>query len=97
VVKGVIDDYDELVKTLESIGHFLSRHEVRIEMSPTVTVNETFVKISVELLSTLALATKQIRQGNGGDGPVTGPAHAGRGSDSHTVDPGFPLSCPKYY
>jgi hypothetical protein len=65
-VKAVIDNYDasSLASFLESIGHFLSRHEVCTEMPPTVTANETVVKFPVELLSTLAFATKQIKQEN---------------------------------
>ena len=37
VVKGIIDDYhdDALVKVLESIDHFLNRHEI-YTMSPTI-------------------------------------------------------------
>jgi hypothetical protein len=65
-VKAVIDNYDasSLASFLESIGHFLSLHEVCTEMPPTVTTNETVVKFPVELLSTLAFATKQIKQEN---------------------------------
>ena len=36
VVKGVIDDYhDALVKVLESVDHFLNRHEIHT-MPPTI-------------------------------------------------------------
>ena len=48
---------------LESIGHFLNRLEIYTEIPPTDSMNEMIVKILVELLYTLALATKEIQQG----------------------------------
>ena len=48
---------------LESIGHFLSRLEIYTEIPPTGAMNEVIVKILVELLSTLALTTKETKQG----------------------------------
>ena len=48
---------------LESIGHFLNRLEIYTEIPPTDAMDEMVVKILVELLSTLALATKEIKQG----------------------------------
>ena len=63
MVKGVIDDYSALADLLESIGHFLNRLEIYTEISPTEAMNEMIVKILVELLSTLALTTKEIQQG----------------------------------
>ena len=61
--KGVLDDYDALVDLLESIEQFLNRLEIYTKIPPTVAMTEMIVKILVELLSTLALATKQIKQG----------------------------------
>jgi hypothetical protein len=48
---------------LESIGHFLNRLEIYTEIPPTEPMNEMVVKILVELLSTLALTTKETKQG----------------------------------
>jgi hypothetical protein len=48
---------------LESIGHFLNRLGIYTEIPPTEAMNELIVKILVELLSTLALATKEIQRG----------------------------------
>ena len=62
-VKGVIDDYDTLVELFESIEHFLNRLDIYIKIPPTVIMVEMIVKILVELLSILALATKQMKQG----------------------------------
>jgi hypothetical protein len=62
-VKGSIDSYDALVVLLDSIEHFLNRLDIYTKTPPTVAMTEMVVKILVELLSTLALATKQINQG----------------------------------
>ena len=62
-VKGAIDSYDSLADLLESIETFLNRLDIYTKIPPTIAMNEMVVKILVELLSTLALATKQIKQG----------------------------------
>jgi len=62
-VKGVNASYEALVDLLESIEHFLKRLDIYSRVSPTPAMTEIVVKILVELLSTLALATKQIQQG----------------------------------
>jgi hypothetical protein len=61
-VKDVGASYDALVDLLESIEHFLSRLDIYTKISPTAAMAEIIVKIMVELLSTLALATKQVTQ-----------------------------------
>jgi hypothetical protein len=63
VVKGVTDSYESLVELLESIESFLARLDIYTKITPTVAMTEMVVKILVELLSTLALVTKQIKQG----------------------------------
>ena len=63
MVKGATDDYSALADLLESIGHFLNRLQIYIEIPPTEAMNEMVVKILVELLSTLALTTKETKQG----------------------------------
>jgi hypothetical protein len=64
-VKGVLDDYDTLADLLESVEHFLNRLDIYTKIPPTVTVSmtEIIIKILVELLSVLALVTKQLQQG----------------------------------
>src|SRR6266852_6804624 len=62
-VKGVLDDYDTLADLLESVEHFLNRLDIYTKIPPTVSMTEMIVKILVELLSILALATKQVQQG----------------------------------
>ena len=60
---GVTSSYDALVDLFESLGHFLKRLEVYTRISPTPMMIDLIVKIMAELLSVLALATKQIKQG----------------------------------
>ena len=62
-VKGVIDDYNGLVDLFESVEQFLNRLEIYTKVPHTVAMTEIIVKILVELLSILALTTKQIKQG----------------------------------
>ena len=62
-VKGVIDSYDTLVDLLESIEHFLKRLDIYTKIPPTVSMTEMVIKILIELLSALALVTKQIQEG----------------------------------
>ena len=59
-IKGATDSYDSLVDLLELIDHFLNRLDIYTKIPPTVAMTEMVVKILVELLSTLALATKHI-------------------------------------
>jgi hypothetical protein len=63
VVEGVNDSYDSLVDLLESMETFLRRFEIYTKITPTVAMTEMVVKILVELLSILALVTKQIKEG----------------------------------
>ena len=58
-----MDSYDGLVDLLESVEHFLNRLDIYTRIPPTVPMTEMVVKILVELLSTLALATKQMKEG----------------------------------
>ena len=55
--------YDALVDIFECIENFLRRLRIYTEIPPTPAMTETVVKIIVELLSVLALATKQINRG----------------------------------
>jgi hypothetical protein len=51
-----------LADLLESIEHFLMRLDIYTKIPPTPAMAEILVKIMVELLSTLGLVTKQIKQ-----------------------------------
>jgi hypothetical protein len=62
-IKGVSASYDALVELLESMERFLSRLDIKLpNVTPTSAMGEIIVKIMVELLSAIALVTKQINQ-----------------------------------
>jgi hypothetical protein len=60
---GVSSSYDALLDLFECLGNFLKRLEIYTTIPPTPVMTDIIVKIMVELLSVLALATKQIEQG----------------------------------
>ena len=60
--KGIISNCDALVDLLESIEHFLNRLNVYTQISPAPAIDEIVVKIVVEIISTLALVTEELRQ-----------------------------------
>jgi hypothetical protein len=55
--------YDALVDLFASFENFLSRLSIYAEIPPTPALTKVVVKIIVELIPTLALATKQVQQG----------------------------------
>ncbi len=57
------ESYNTLVDVFECIETFLSRLKIYTEIKPTPAMTEMIIKIIVELLAVLALATKQINQG----------------------------------
>ena len=63
--KYVRESYDTLVDIFECIENFTSRLKIYTdsEIEPTPAMIETIIKIMVEMLAVLALATKQINQG----------------------------------
>jgi len=52
-----------LVDTFERIENFFRRLETYVEVAPTPEMMDMIVKIMVEVLSILAIATKEIKQG----------------------------------
>jgi hypothetical protein len=62
---------DALEDLLESIEHFLKRLDIYTKVPSTPAMTEVVVKIMGELLSTLALVTKQIRQGRPSESVLT--------------------------
>ena len=61
--KGVGTNSDALVDLLETIERFLKQLDIYTKVLPTPAMTKFVVIIMMKLLSTLALATKQIRQG----------------------------------
>jgi hypothetical protein len=61
--KGVTFSFDALLELLEFIEHFLKHLKIYIRIPATPAMDEIVVKILVELLTTLALATRELKQG----------------------------------
>ncbi len=61
-IGDVSSSYDALINLLETIEQFLSRLDIYTESPILAVMAEVLVKIMVELLSTIALVTKQIKQ-----------------------------------
>ena len=57
------ESYDALVNIFECIENFLRRLSIYNEIQPTTALTEMVIKIMAELISVLALATKQMEQG----------------------------------
>jgi hypothetical protein len=60
--KAVSDGQDALTAVFERIENFFRRLETYIEVPPTVGMTDIIVKIMVEVLSLLSIATKEIKQ-----------------------------------
>jgi len=59
----VSSSYDALLDLFECIGSFLKRLDLYTNIPPTQIMTDIIIKIMVELLSVLALATKLIKRG----------------------------------
>jgi hypothetical protein len=62
-IKDIGASYDALVDLFASFENFLNRLSIYTGVPPTPALTNILVKIIVELLFTLALATKQVKQG----------------------------------
>ena len=67
--------YDALEDLFECVQNFLQRLQVYTDIPPTDAMTHILVKIMVELLSVLALATKQIKQGRFSKNTVSYTSH----------------------
>jgi hypothetical protein len=61
--KDVRESYDNLVNVFECIEGFLRRLSIYNEIQTTPAMAEMVVKIMAEIITVLALATKQLEQG----------------------------------
>jgi hypothetical protein len=59
---GVISSIDALIDLLESIEQFVNRLDIYTQIPLTPAMIEIMVKIIVELISILALVTKELKQ-----------------------------------
>ena len=71
--KGVSTSYDALIELFECFKHYLGRLNVLTEIPDAV--GEILVKIMVQLLDVLALATQQIKQGRFSEFVFPGTSH----------------------
>jgi hypothetical protein len=62
-IQDIKESHDALVDLLEAIENILHRLHIYTKISPTTAMDEIIIKVLVELLSTLALVTDQITQG----------------------------------
>jgi hypothetical protein len=63
VASSVSSSYDALEELFECVQNFLQRLHVYTQIPPTPAMTNILVKIMVQVLSVLGLATKQIKQG----------------------------------
>src|SRR6266702_834463 len=62
-IKDVSASYDALVDLFDSTENFLRHLDIYTKIPPTTAMTEIIVKILIELFSTLALGTHQVKQG----------------------------------
>jgi len=60
---GISASYDALVDLFECVGNFLDRLRIYTEIPFSPSMSDIIIKIMVEVLSVLSLATNQIKQG----------------------------------
>ena len=60
--KAVSDSQDVLATVFEQIENFFRRLETYVEVPPTAGMTDIIVKIMVEVLSILSIATMEIKQ-----------------------------------
>ena len=61
-IKDSNSSYDAIINLLETIEHFLGRLDIYIGLPLTADMRKIVVQIMVEVLSTIALVTSQIKQ-----------------------------------
>jgi hypothetical protein len=71
-VKDISSSYAALLDMFAAFETFLSRLSIYIGVPPTPALTDVLVKIIVELLATLALATKQVKQGRFSESVLVG-------------------------
>ena len=69
--KGIISNCNALVDLLESIEHFLNRLNIYTRIPPTPAIDEIVAKVLVELISTLALVTGELKQRRSSESVLT--------------------------
>ena len=67
--KAISDSQDALAEVFERIENFFMRLETYIEVPPTTGMTDMIVKIMVEVVSILAITTKEIKQSRASEFP----------------------------
>jgi hypothetical protein len=57
---------EALNELLKAVDQLLQRLDIYIKVSPTEAINKVIIEILVELLSTLAMLTKRVKQNRSG-------------------------------
>jgi hypothetical protein len=63
VVKDASSVQDNLIDTFNRIEHFFHRLEIYTSITPTTAMTNVIVQIMVEVLTILAIATKEANRG----------------------------------
>jgi len=63
MAKGVSSSLDAIVDLLENFGRFLGHLDIYTTAAHTPAMDETMIRIMLDLLATLALVTKELKQG----------------------------------
>ena len=61
--KAVSEAQEALIDIFERIENFFKRLEIYTEVRPSAAITDIIVKIMVEVLNILGIATKEIKQG----------------------------------
>ena len=69
--KDAISSCDALAKLLESVENFLNRLDIYMRFPRMPAMDEIAIKIMAELLSTLALVTRELKQGRRSESLLT--------------------------
>jgi hypothetical protein len=54
---------DRIIELFNRIEHFFGRLEIYIGITPTAAMTDIIIKIMVEVLTILAIATKEVKRG----------------------------------
>lgn len=70
MAKDVNAAQDSLIELFECIGYLLKRLEPYSEVRPSEAMTDIIIKIMIEVLNILSLATMQIKQGRLSEPPI---------------------------
>ena len=62
-MKDTSDNKDKLIELFNSIEHFFRRLDIYTGITPTTAMTDIVIEIIVEVLTILAIATKEVKRG----------------------------------